>query len=108
MDGQTSPIRHAVSDGDVTTRCTQSTIDRSVTIVVIDSPCVPSRRADGAGPCTNPFCVVGGVAVNLHGVPRVTYELDIVPALDEPNLVAIDDGLDPLCVRTSLAEEKRR
>jgi hypothetical protein len=25
-----------------------------------------------------PYCIVGGVAVNLHGVPRETYNLDIV------------------------------
>jgi hypothetical protein len=24
------------------------------------------------------YCVVGGVAVNLHGVPRMTYDLDVV------------------------------
>lgn len=25
-----------------------------------------------------PYCVVGGVAVNLHGVPRMTYDVDLV------------------------------
>ena len=24
------------------------------------------------------YCIVGGVAVNLHGVPRMTYDLDLV------------------------------
>jgi hypothetical protein len=24
------------------------------------------------------YCVVGGIAVNLHGVPRMTYDIDIV------------------------------
>ncbi len=24
------------------------------------------------------YCIVGGVAVNLHGVPRLTYDLDLV------------------------------
>ena len=22
-----------------------------------------------------PYCIVGGVAVNLHGIPRMTYDL---------------------------------
>jgi predicted nucleotidyltransferase len=25
-----------------------------------------------------PYCLVGGVAVNLHGVPRMTYDVDLV------------------------------
>jgi predicted nucleotidyltransferase len=25
-----------------------------------------------------PYCIVGGVAVNLHGVPRMTYDVDLV------------------------------
>lgn len=35
------------------------------------------------------YCIVGGVAVNLHGVPRMTYDIDIVPALDGANLDAL-------------------
>jgi hypothetical protein len=27
-----------------------------------------------------PYCIVGGVAVNLHGVPRMTYDVDIIVA----------------------------
>ena len=27
-----------------------------------------------------PYCVVGGVAVNLHGIPRMTYDVDLVVA----------------------------
>lgn len=29
-----------------------------------------------------PYCVVGGVAVNLHGIPRMTYDIDVVVALE--------------------------
>lgn len=31
------------------------------------------------------YCVVGGVAMNLHGVPRMTYDVDllVVPEADE-------------------------
>ncbi|HPH64499.1 MAG TPA: nucleotidyl transferase AbiEii/AbiGii toxin family protein [Kofleriaceae bacterium] len=32
------------------------------------------------------YCVVGGVAVNLHGVPRMTYDIDIMVATDRENL----------------------
>lgn len=35
------------------------------------------------------YCIVGGVAVNLHGVPRMTYDIDIVPGLDRANLEAL-------------------
>lgn len=39
------------------------------------------------------FCVVGGVAVNLHGVPRMTYDVDIVPEPDAENLARLGDVL---------------
>ncbi len=32
------------------------------------------------------FVIVGGLAVILHGVPRTTSDLDLVPDLDEENL----------------------
>lgn len=32
------------------------------------------------------YLVVGGVAVNLHGIPRMTYDLDLMIALDEENI----------------------
>lgn len=31
------------------------------------------------------YLVVGGVAMNLHGVPRMTYDLDVMIALDPDN-----------------------
>lgn len=47
------------------------------------------------------YLLVGGVAMNLHGVPRMTMDVDIVLAMDEPNLRAFlgaanDLGLEPL------------
>ena len=32
------------------------------------------------------YLLVGGLAMNLHGVPRLTMDVDIVLALDEQNL----------------------
>ena len=34
------------------------------------------------------YCLVGGVAVNLHGVPRMTYDVDLVVAPDVEQLSA--------------------
>lgn len=36
------------------------------------------------------YCVVGGVAVNLHGVPRMTYDIDLAVELASENLRAIE------------------
>jgi len=32
------------------------------------------------------YLIVGGVAINLHGIPRMTYDLDLMIALDEENI----------------------
>lgn len=40
------------------------------------------------------YCVVGGVAVNLHGVPRMTYDVDIVVAPTRASLTALASLLD--------------
>ncbi len=32
------------------------------------------------------YCIVGGLAVNLHGVPRVTMDLDIVISMELDNI----------------------
>lgn len=37
------------------------------------------------------YVLVGGLAMNLHGVPRATMDVDIMVALDEPNLRAFID-----------------
>lgn len=40
------------------------------------------------------YAVVGGVAVNLHGVPRMTYDIDLVVATDEENLRRCREALE--------------
>jgi hypothetical protein len=40
-----------------------------------------------------PYCVVGGVAVNLHGVPRMTYDVDLVVPTTQEALQQIHDVL---------------
>lgn len=47
------------------------------------------------------YLLVGGIAMNLHGVPRMTMDVDIVLAMDEANLQAFlsaanDLGLQPV------------
>ena len=32
------------------------------------------------------YMVIGGVAVNLYGIPRMTYDLDLMIALDQENI----------------------
>jgi len=51
----------------------------------------------GASHCR--YIVVGGVAVVLHGSPRFTADLDLVIALDEPNVRAAIDALSRLGYR---------
>ena len=43
------------------------------------------RAFDGGGVR---YALVGGVAVNLHGVPRMTYDVDVVVLMDAPTLLA--------------------
>jgi hypothetical protein len=45
-----------------------------------------------------PYCVVGGVAVNLHGVPRMTYDVDLVV----PTTVEALGAVDAVLVRLGL------
>lgn len=45
------------------------------------------------------FCVVGGVAVNLHGVPRMTYDVDIVVVPEREQLRAAAEVLTELGLR---------
>ena len=42
------------------------------------------------------FVVVGAVAMNLHGVPRMTADLDLLVDLSEPNLSALLQALEDL------------
>ena len=48
------------------------------------------------------YAVIGGVAVNLHGVPRMTYDVDIVVATDEASLRACREVLEGLGLRCRL------
>ncbi len=43
-----------------------------------------------------PYCLVGGVAVNLHGVPRMTYDIDIAVTLEAKALDACEKALASL------------
>ena len=38
------------------------------------------------------YLLVGGLAMNLHGVPRMTMDIDLVIALDEKNLEGFIDA----------------
>ncbi|MGI9081269.1 MAG: hypothetical protein ACR2FZ_03175 [Thermoleophilaceae bacterium] len=51
------------------------------------------------------FVVVGGVAALLHGTDRNTFDLDICPAGDRPNLDALGKALVELKVRLRGIEE---
>lgn len=45
------------------------------------------------------YLIVGGVAVVLHGYQRLTADLDLIVALDEPNLRAAMEALGDLGFR---------
>lgn len=42
------------------------------------------------------FIVIGGVAANLHGAARPTYDFDVVYARDAANLARLVTALEPL------------
>ncbi len=42
------------------------------------------------------YLVVGGLAVNLHGVPRVTYDIDIIIPTDRDNVLKLNSTLRAL------------
>ena len=48
------------------------------------------------------YAVVGGVAVNLHGIPRLTYDLDIVVERDAFQLAQCRAALEALGLRCRL------
>ena len=39
------------------------------------------------------YLVVGGLAVNLHGVPRMTYDIDLVISLESENILRLVNKL---------------
>lgn len=40
------------------------------------------------------YLVAGGLAVNLHGIPRMTADLDIIVSFDEENIKKLAQALD--------------
>ncbi|MFH1096512.1 MAG: DUF6036 family nucleotidyltransferase [Candidatus Desantisbacteria bacterium] len=42
------------------------------------------------------YLVVGGLAVNLHGVPRTTYDIDVIVATDMDNILKLNKTLKSL------------
>jgi hypothetical protein len=49
-----------------------------------------------------PYCLVGGVAVALHGVPRLTFDVDVVVVPEVKALTAADLALQALGLRPRL------
>lgn len=61
------------------------------------------------------YLLVGGLAMNLHGVPRMTMDMDLVVALDDANLqgfveAAADLGMTPVLplALTDLLDPQKR
>lgn len=42
------------------------------------------------------YLVVGGLAVNLHGIPRVTYDIDVIIPTDRENVLKLNCTLRAL------------
>ena len=53
------------------------------------------------------YLVVGGVALNLHGIPRMTADLDLFVELEKENLERFIDSTDELGCRPRLPVEKK-
>lgn len=51
------------------------------------------------------FVVIGGVAAALHGVPHVTFDIDITPATDRENLDRLSAALRDLGARIRTSAE---
>jgi hypothetical protein len=61
------------------------------------------------------YLLVGGLAVNLHGVPRMTMDVDLVIALDASNIAKLETCANTLGLRPNvpvkladLADETKR
>ena len=42
------------------------------------------------------YLIVGGLAVNLHGVPRVTQDIDLIISMDKENILKLNRSLKKL------------
>jgi hypothetical protein len=51
------------------------------------------------------YLIAGGLAVNLHGVPRMTQDLDLLIDLSETNLMKIIKALTELGYRARIPED---
>ena len=58
-----------------------------------------TRALDEAGV---PYCIVGGLAVNLHGIPRTTFDVDVVVPREAGPLRACREALEGLGLRARL------
>lgn len=61
------------------------------------------------------YLIVGGIALNLHGVPRATFDLDIIITWEEENVKKIEKVLKNLNFKplvplklTELVDDKKR
>ncbi|RPJ09983.1 MAG: hypothetical protein EHM36_03760, partial [Deltaproteobacteria bacterium] len=61
------------------------------------------------------YMVVGGLAVNFHGIPRMTYDIDLMVSLEPENLLKLVDTLSEWGYRPKvpidpkdLADEQKR
>lgn len=62
------------------------------------------------------YVLVGGVAVNMHGVPRMTYDLDLLVDLEDENLEKLVALLNewgfkpriPVAIENLASQEKRQ
>ncbi len=58
-----------------------------------------TRALDEAGV---PYCIVGGLAVNLHGIPRTTFDVDVAVPREAAPLRACREVLEGLGLRARL------
>ena len=49
-----------------------------------------------------PFCVMGGIAFQIHGIPRATFDVDVAVAADRERIVRF---LERAAARGSIVEE---
>lgn len=62
------------------------------------------------------YLVVGGLAVNLHGVPRMTYDIDFIIRMEEENILKVISQFEawgyrpraPVNPKDLVDEEKRK
>lgn len=61
------------------------------------------------------YCIVGGYAVNLHGIPRMTYDIDIAIKMDAESIQNFQTAVKELNLSqmqpvdlSSLASEQKR